>query len=116
MFRVKVRIKSKNKIFREQIINLVCVDNDLALLLVAAGDDEHVVEAGGVVDQALVLVGVQHVAGARLQEGNTPLVNSQPEILGPVGGEGLLKIDSAYRGNISINSNAQCVLTIVPDQ
>lgn len=45
---------------------LVCVDNDLALFLVGAGDDEHVVEAGGEVDQALVLVGGQHVAGARL--------------------------------------------------
>ena len=35
---------------------------------------------------------------------NTALVNSKPEILGPVGGEGLLEIGSAYQGNISINS------------
>ena len=50
------------------------------------------VEAGGVVDQALVLVGGQHVAGARLQKMNSALVHSKPEILGPVGGEGLLKL------------------------
>ena len=71
---------------------LVCVDNDLALFLVGAGDDEHVVEARGVVDQALVLIGGQHVAGARLQEVNSALVHSQPEILWPVGGEGLLEL------------------------
>ena len=72
--------------------DLVGVDDDLALLLVRAGDDEHVVEAGGEVHQALVLVGGQHVAGARLQKMNSALVHSQPEILGPVGGEGLLKL------------------------
>ena len=66
--------------------------DDLALLLVSAGDDEHVVEARGVVDQALVLIGGQHVAGARLQEVNSALVHSQPEILWPVGGEGLLEL------------------------
>ena len=71
---------------------LVGVDDDLALLLVGAGDDEHVVEAGGEVHQALVLVGGQHVAGARLQKVNSALVHSKPEILGPVGGEGLLKL------------------------
>ena len=71
---------------------LICVDNDLALFLVGAGDDEHVVEAGGVVDQTLVLVGGQHIAGARLQEVNSALVHSQPEILWPVGGEGLLEL------------------------
>ena len=102
MFRSEKNPRISNLEKKQQY--LVCVDNDLALLLVAAGDDEHVVEAGGVVDQALVLVGGQHVAGSRLQEVNTALVNSQPEILGPVGGEGLLKIGSAYRGNISINS------------
>ena len=77
---------------REKKHYLVCVDNDLALFLVGAGDDEHVVEAGGVVDQTLVLVGGQHIAGARLQEVNSTLVHSQPEILRPVGGEGLLEL------------------------
>ena len=72
--------------------DLVGVDDDLALLLVRAGDDEHVVEAGGVVNEALVLVCGQHVAGARLQEVDTALIHGEPEILGPVGGEGLLKL------------------------
>ena len=56
------------------------------------------VEAGGVVDQALVLVGGQHVAGARLQKVNSALVHSKPEILGPVGGEGLLKLVQLIEG------------------
>ena len=70
---------------------LVGVDDDLALLLVRAGDDEHVVEAGGVVNEALVLVGGQNIASPRLQQMNSSLVHSQPEVLGPVGGKGLLQ-------------------------
>ena len=70
--------------------DLVGVDDDLALLLVRAGDDEHVVEAGGEVHQALVLVGGQHVAAARLQQVHAALVHCQPQVLGPVRGEGLL--------------------------
>ena len=70
--------------------DLVGVDDDLALLLVRAGDDEHVVEAGGEVHQALVLVGGQHVAAARLQQVHAALVHRQPQVLGPVRGEGLL--------------------------
>ena len=72
--------------------DLVGVDDDLALLLVRAGDDEHVVEAGGEVHQALVLVGGQHIAGARLQKVNSALVHRQPQVLRPVRGEGLLKM------------------------
>ena len=72
--------------------DLVGVDDDLALLLVRAGDDEHVVEAGGEVHQALVLVGGQHVAAARLQQVHAALVHRQPQVLRPVRGEGLLKM------------------------
>ena len=63
---------------------LVGIDNDLALLLVCARDDEHVVDAGGEVYQALVLVGGQHVPTPRLQQVNTSLVHGQPQVLGPV--------------------------------
>ena len=82
----------------ERNFYLVCVDYNLTLLLVGAGDDEHVVEARGEVDQALVLVSGQHVTGAGLQEVHAPLVHSQPQILGPIGGEGLLSngMGSAY--------------------
>ena len=70
---------------------LVGVDDDLALLLVRARDDEHVVEAGRVVNDALVLVGGQNIASPRLQQMNSSLVHSQPEVLGPVGGKRLLQ-------------------------
>ena len=70
---------------------LVGVDDDLALLLVSPRDDEHVVDAGGVVYQPLVLVGGQHVPAPRLQQVNTSLVHRQPQVLRPVGGEGLLR-------------------------
>ena len=71
---------------------LVGVDDDLALLLVSAGDDEHVVEAGRVVYQSLVLVRGEDVPGPRLQQVDTSLVNGQPEVLRPVGGESLLQL------------------------
>ena len=72
--------------------DLVGVDDDLALLLVSAGDDEHVVEAGRVVYQSLVLVRGEDVPGPRLQQVDTPLVNGQPKVLRPVGGESLLQL------------------------
>ena len=50
------------------------------------------VEAGGVVNEALILVGGQDIASPCLQQMNSSLVNSQPQVLGPVGGEGLLKL------------------------
>ena len=71
--------------------DLVGVDDDLALLLVSPGDDEHVVEAGGVVDQPLVLVRGQHVPRPCLQQMDPSLVHCEPQVLRPVGGEGLLQ-------------------------
>jgi len=71
---------------------LIGVHDNLALLLVSAGDDQHVVEAGGVVYQALVLVRGQHVPGPRLQQVDSSLVHRQPEVLGPVGREGLIDV------------------------
>ena len=68
----------------ERNFYLVCVDDNLTLLLVSAGDDEHVVEAGRVVYQSLVLVRGQDVPGPRLQQVNTSLVHRQPQVLGPV--------------------------------
>ena len=72
-------------------IYLVRVYDDLALLLVAAGDEQHVVERGGVVEHGLVLEGGEHVAGAVLQEVDAALVHCQPQGLGPVRGERLLE-------------------------
>ena len=69
---------------------LVCVDNNFALFLVSSCDDKHVIEAWGVVDDTLVLVCGQHVPGPGLQQVHTSLINSQPQVLGPVRREGLL--------------------------
>ena len=71
--------------------HLVGVDDDLALLLVTARDQEHVVEGGRVVQHGLVLEGGEDVAGAVLKEVDAALIHRQPEGLGPVGREGLLR-------------------------
>ena len=41
--------------------HLVGAEDDLALLLVRACDEEHVADAGGVVHDALILIGGQHI-------------------------------------------------------
>ena len=70
---------------------LVSVNNNFALFLVSASDDEHVIETGGVVYQALILIRGQNIPGPGLQQVDTSLVHSQPQVLGPVGSKGLLK-------------------------
>ena len=69
---------------------MIGVDNDLALLLVAPRDEEHVVERGRVVQDGLVVERGQHVPRAELQKVDPALIHRQPQRLGPVGGKGLL--------------------------
>lgn len=64
--------------------HLVGVDNDLALFLITAGDEEHVVERGRVVEDRVVLERGQNVAAAELEEVHTALVDGEPEGLRPV--------------------------------
>ena len=67
-----------NQVTNFQNVNskyLICVDDDLALLFVAAGDEEEVVERGRVVEDAVVLERVQHVPAAEFQQVNPALVN-----------------------------------------
>jgi hypothetical protein len=70
---------------------LICVDNDLALLLVAAGDEEEVIERGRVVEDAIVLERVQHVPAAELQQVNAALIDGQPKCFRPIGCKRLLE-------------------------
>jgi hypothetical protein len=73
------------------LLYLVRVYDDLALLLLAARDEEHVVERGRVVQDVLVLERGQHVARTELEEVHSALVNRKPQGLGPVGRKRLLK-------------------------
>ena len=70
---------------------LVSVDNDLALLLVASRDEQHVVERWRVVQDRVVVEGRQHVPGAELEQVDTALIHGEPQRLGPVRGKGLLE-------------------------
>ena len=72
-------------------LDLARVDDYLALLLVRASDEKHVVDRGGVVQDRLELVRGQHVPGLGLQEVDSALVDGQPQVLWPVRGERLLK-------------------------
>ena len=58
--------------------HLVGVDDDLALFLITPGDEEHVVERGGVVDDRVVLERGQDVPAAELEEMHAALVDGEP--------------------------------------
>ena len=70
---------------------MIRIDNDLALLLVAAGDEQHVVERRSVVEDGVVIEGGEDVAGPELQQVNSALIHGKPQGLGPIGGKGLLQ-------------------------
>ena len=72
-------------------MHLIRVDYDLALFLVAARDEQHVVQRRRVVQDALVLEGGEHVACSELDEVDAALVDRQPQRLGPIRSKGLLK-------------------------
>ena len=88
-------------------MHLIRVDYDLALFLVAARDEQHVVQRRRVVQDALVLEGREHVARPELDEVDAALVDRQPQRLGPIRSERLLKagrninfIISMYRARL----------------
>lgn len=60
------------------------VEDDLALLAGGASNDHEGGDGGGVVEDVVVLVGAENVAGTVFKEMNTTFVNGQPKHLGPV--------------------------------
>ena len=46
---------------------LVSVNDDFALLLVRAGDEEHVVKRGSVVENGVIFEGIQNITGAKFE-------------------------------------------------
>ena len=64
--------------------NLIGVNDDLALLLVTAGDEQQVVERRRVVQDPVVLKRVQDVPAPEFEEVNPALIDRQPESLRPV--------------------------------
>ena len=54
---------------------LIRVDNDLALFLVTASDEQEVVEGWGVVQDAIVLEGVENISASELQQVDPTLIN-----------------------------------------
>ena len=72
-------------------MHLIRVHDDLALLLVAASDEQHMIQRRRVVQDTLVLKGREHVACSELDEVDAALINRQPQRLGPIRSERLLE-------------------------
>ena len=73
------------------IVHLIRVHDDLALFLVAPGDEQHVVQRWCVIQDALVLERREHVACSELDEVDAALVDRQPQGFWPIRSERLLK-------------------------
>ena len=54
---------------------LICVDNNLALFLVTACDEQQVVERRGVVQDAVILEGVENISATELKQVDPTLIN-----------------------------------------
>ena len=54
---------------------LICVDNNLALFLVTACDEQQVVQRRGVVQDAVILEGVENISATELKQVDPTLIN-----------------------------------------